>query len=71
MDTAPQQQVPPPPPQLPNQVEVMATQTKWKQCLTQLADQGVPHRGPHPGPQEEGLHRKIERFIHLKAPTFS
>ena len=49
----------------------MAAQTQWMQRLTQLAEQGVQHRGPHPAPQEEGLHRKIERFIRLKAPTFS
>ena len=41
------------------------------QRLTQLTEQGVQHRGPHPAPQEEGLHQKIERFIRLKAPTFS
>ena len=41
------------------------------QRLTLIAEQGVQHRGPHPAPQEESLHRKIERFIRLKAPMFS
>jgi hypothetical protein len=40
------------------------------QLLTQIAEQGVQHRGPHPAPQEESQHQKIERFICLKAPTF-
>ena len=65
------QQAPPPPPPLPNLVEVMAAQTQWMQRLTQLAEQGVQHRGPHLALQEEGLHRKIKRFIRLKAPMFS
>ena len=49
----------------------MAAQTQWLQRLTQLAEQGNNHGGRHQGPQEEGLHRKIERFIRLEAPTFS
>jgi len=44
------QQAPPPPPPLPNLVEVMAAQTQWMQCLTQIAEQGVQDRGPHPTP---------------------
>ena len=64
------QRAPPLPPQ-PNLVEVMASQTQWLQRLTQLAEQGNNNGGRHHGPQDEGLHRKIERFIHLKAPTFS
>ena len=46
----------------------MAAQTQWLQRLTQIIEQGVQHGGQHPGPQDEGLHRKIERFIQLKAP---
>ena len=49
----------------------MAAQTQWLQRLTQLAEQGNIHGGRHQGPQDEGLHRKIERLIRLKAPTFS
>ena len=64
------QRAPPLPPQ-PNLVEVMAAQTQWLQRLTQLAEQGNNYGGCHQGPQDEGLHRKIERLIRLKAPTFS
>jgi hypothetical protein len=63
-----QQQAPPPPP--PNLVEVMAAQTQ----LVQRLAEGAEHRnngGNHHGPPEEDLQRKIERFICLKAPTFS
>jgi hypothetical protein len=61
------QQAPPPP---PNLVEVMAAQTQLLQHLTEVAE----HRnngGNRQGQPEEDLQRKIERFIHLKAPTFS
>jgi len=49
----------------------MAAQTQWLQRLTQIVEQGVQHGGQHLGPQDEGLHRKIERFIRLKAPMDS
>ena len=47
----------------------MALQTRLLQRMAEAAE----HRnngGPHHGPPEEDLQRKIERFIRLKAPTF-
>jgi hypothetical protein len=51
-------------------VEVMALQTQ----LMQRMAEAMEHRGNDGhriAPQDEDLTRKIERFIHLKAPTFS
>jgi hypothetical protein len=42
--------------------------------LTQRMAEIMEHRGNggnRAAPQDEDLTRKIERFIHLKAPTFS
>jgi hypothetical protein len=59
---------PPPPP--PNLVDMMAIQTQQMQRIAEAME----HRGNggnRVAPQSEDLTRKIERFIRLKAPTFS
>jgi hypothetical protein len=51
-------------------VDVMVVQTH----LMQRMAEAMEHRGNggnHTTPQDEDLTRKIERFIHLNAPTFS
>jgi predicted double-glycine peptidase len=67
LDAEPPQQPPPPPPTL---IEVMDRQTQLLQRLTEAVE-SRNNRAHHQGPLEEDLQRKIERFIHLKAPTFS
>jgi hypothetical protein len=54
----------------PNLLDVMAVQTQ----LMQRMAEAMEHRGNggnHATPQDEDLTRKIERFIHLNAPTLS
>ena len=54
VEDAPQQQVPPPLPPLPNFAEVMAAQTQWLQRLTQIVEQGVQHGVSTPDPKMKG-----------------
>jgi hypothetical protein len=67
IDAEPAQQPPPPPPTL---AEIMDRQTQLLQRLAQSVEQRN-HGAHRQGPPEEDLQRKIERFIRLKAPTFS
>jgi hypothetical protein len=67
LNTEPAQQPPPPPPTL---AEVMDRQTQLLQRLAKSVEQRN-HGAHHQGPPEEDLQRKTERFIRLKAPTFS
>jgi hypothetical protein len=67
VDADPAQHPPPPPPTL---AEVMDRQTQLLQRLTETVEQRN-NGAHHQGPPEEDLQRKIDRFFHLKAPTFS
>jgi hypothetical protein len=48
----------------------MDRQTQLLQHLNKVAE-WRENRGHHQGPPEKDIQRKIKRFIHLKAPTFS
>jgi hypothetical protein len=61
-----QQPLPPP----PTLAEIMDRQTQLLQRLAESVEQRN-HGAHRHGPPEEDLQRKIERFIRLKAPTFS